>query len=37
LDALDTAILEAVEAGYIELDFTISPEGNLDTTYKVLV
>lgn len=36
LDAVDAAILEAIEAGYIEMDFTIDPEGNLDTTYKVL-
>lgn len=36
LNAVDTAILEAIEAGYLELDFTIDEDGNLDTTYKVL-
>ena len=36
LNAIDEAILAAIEAGYIELDFTIDEDGNLNTTYNVL-
>ena len=35
LEAIDKAILEAIEIGFIELDFTIDPEGNLFTSYVV--
>lgn len=35
LDAIDTAILEAIEAGYLELDFAIEPEGDMFTSYVV--
>lgn len=35
LDALDEAILEAIEAGFLEMDFSLNEDGNLDTTYKV--
>lgn len=35
LDAVDAAVLEAIELGYLELDFTIDPEGNLFTSYVV--
>lgn len=35
LEAVDKAILEAIEMGFIELDFTIDPEGNLFTSYVV--
>lgn len=36
LDAIDEAVLAAIEAGYLQLDFTIDEDGRLDTTYKVL-
>jgi hypothetical protein len=35
MDAVDTAILEAIESGYLELDFTVDDDGNLFTAYKV--
>lgn len=35
LNAIDTAILEAIEQGYLELDFIMDENGNIDTLYNV--